>query len=441
MGRTEDQLRTALGRALDAVEDASPVQAVEAVTREVGDVLGATSVSFLVTDLSGRGLVRLTHDSPAGTARATDPASGRGTRARRDVHELAMSVPFDGDPAERALRTQAVQVLPPHDQPSGTGDSAGRWTVLAPVVERGEALGVLELLLPSEPGQAVVAELAPLAHLLGFVVVASRRHTDLYEWGQRSTPFSLSAEIQRRLLPAGYTCEGGSFTLSAWLEPADDVGGDTFDYSLARDVLHLSISDAMGHGVDSALTATLCVGSLRNTRRHGMPLLEQARTANSVLFEHNVSVSVDGFSTALIGRVDLQTGVLTLVNAGHVAPYLLRAGQAELVDLPPDLPFGMFADTTYVSSAIALQPADRLVFVTDGMQERNATDLDLPALISTTGSMHPREAIRRLADLVLEATGQGLADDATLMILDWHGHHGNGRDTLSGATIAARPRV
>jgi hypothetical protein len=135
MGRTEDALRTALGRALDAVEDASPVGAVEAVTREVGAILGATSVSFLVADLSGRGLVRLTHDSPAGTARAPDAAPGDGgTEARRDVHELATSVPFDGDPAERALRTQAVQVLPPRNRPSGTEEPAGRWTVLAPVV-------------------------------------------------------------------------------------------------------------------------------------------------------------------------------------------------------------------------------------------------------------------------------------------------------------------
>jgi serine phosphatase RsbU (regulator of sigma subunit) len=437
MGRTQDDLRAALRRALDAVEDASPVESVEAVTREMGAILGATSVSFLIADLSGRGLVRLTHDSPAETSRTNAGRSGEGgTGAWWDVDELATSVPFDGGPAERALRTQAVQVLSPDDQPSNAEPAAGRWKVLAPVVERGEALGVLEMFLPSDPGQAVLTELARLAHLLGFVVVASRRHTDLYEWGQRSTPFSLSAEIQRRLLPTAYTCEGGSFTLSAWLEPADDVGGDTFDYTLARDVLHLSISDAMGHGVASALTATLCVGSLRNSRRHGLPLLDQARTANSALFEHNASVSVESFSTALVGRVDLHTGMLSMVNAGHVAPFRMRAGVAERLELPPDLPFGMFAGTTYVSTDIALQPGDRLVFLTDGMLERNATNLDLPALIRSTKTMHPREATRALADLVLEAAGQALADDATLMIIDWHGHHGNGRDTLSGATIS-----
>jgi hypothetical protein len=430
MDRTEDDLRAALRLALDAVEDASPVQAVEAVTRQVGAILGATSVSFLIADLSGRALVRLGDDLSAEAGAALPAPSGVGPR--RQAHEQATSVPFDGGPAEQALRTQAVQVLPPADARSGTQSPSGRWTVLAPVTERGEALGLLELLLPAEPSPAVVAELARTAHLLGFVVVAGRRHTDLYEWGQRSTPFSLSAEIQRRLLPAAYTCEAGSFTLSAWLEPADDVGGDTFDYTLARDLLHLSITDAMGHGVASALTATLCVGSLRHSRRHGLSLLDQAASANAALAAHNASIAVEGFSTGLLGRVDLRTGVLTLVNAGHVAPYLLRSGTAREITLPADLPFGMFADTRYRSTDVALEPGDRLAFVTDGMLERNATALDLPALIGATGGLHPREATRALADRVLEATGQALADDATLLVLDWHGHHGDGRRTVSG---------
>jgi hypothetical protein len=50
---------------------------------------------------------------------------------------------------------------------------------------------------------------------------------------------SLAAEIQHRLLPGSYTCEAGQFTLAAWLEPAGNVGGDTFDFALERDTLHL----------------------------------------------------------------------------------------------------------------------------------------------------------------------------------------------------------
>ena len=140
-------------------------------------------------------------------------------------------------------------------------------------------------------------------------MIANRRHTDLFEWGQRTTPFTLPAEIQRRLLPAAFTCEAGAFSLSAWLEPAADVGGDTFDYSLGRDALHLSITDAMGHGIASALTATLCVGSLRNTRRQGASLLEQVAAANTALAEHFTNVDDEGFATGLLGRLDLRERV------------------------------------------------------------------------------------------------------------------------------------
>jgi ribosomal protein L12E/L44/L45/RPP1/RPP2 len=230
---------------LDAAEDASPVQAVEAVTRALGRAVDATSVSFLIADLSGRALVRLAH-----VALDAAPTSG----ARQEGEERATVLPLEGGPSEQALRSQEVQVLPPGSEPF--------WTVLAPVTERGEALGLLEFRLLKEPSPAAVDEMRRTAHVLAYVVIASRRHTDLYEWGQRSRRFSLSAEIQRRLLPAAYTCEAGSFTLSAWLEPAETIGGDTFDYSLDRDRLHLSVTDAVGHGVDSALMATLCVGSL-----------------------------------------------------------------------------------------------------------------------------------------------------------------------------------
>ena len=59
--------------------------------------------------------------------------------------------------------------------------------------------------------------------------------------------------------------------------------------------------------------------------------------------------------------------------------------------------------------------------------------MDLPAAIAETRSLHPREAVRFLADRVLEATGDTLSDDATVLCLDWHGGHGRDRDSLHGA--------
>lgn len=398
---------------LAAAENDSPVQAVEAVTRELAAVIDVRSVSFLIADLSGRALVRLAHvPCPAAPAN------------RRDGDEVATVVPFDGGRQEQALRTQAVQVVAAQDG----------WTVLAPVTERGEVIGLLEIELPVEPTPATRGEIARTAHALAFVVIANRRHTDLFEWGQRTTPFTLSAEIQRRLLPGSFTCEGGSFTLSGWLEPAASVGGDTFDYSLARDTLHFSVTDAMGHGVASALTATLGVGSLRNTRRSGHSLVGQAEAANAAVAQHASTRST--FLTAVLGRLDLNTGVCALLNAGHVPPLLVRDDNPQPLRLPRNFPLGMFAESRYRAGEIALQAGDRLVVVTDGMRERKAANLDLPAELKSIASLHPREAVRALADAVLDVAGPTLADDATLLIIDWHGRHGRPRNTSAGADLA-----
>lgn len=412
------------GDVLAAAEAAPPVDAVEAVTRQLGQALGATSISFLIADMSGRALVRLAHvplDHANGSV-GTDPAKDE----RRAAEESATVMPFDAGPAEQAVRTQRVQVLAP-------ALAEGRWRVLAPVTERGEIIGLLEMFLPEEPGRAAIEQIARLAHSLAFVVIANRRHTDLYEWGQRTRPLSLSAEIQHQLLPGPQTCEAGAFTLAGWLEPAAGIAGDTFDYSLARDLLHLSMTDAMGHGVGAALHATLCVGSLRNSRHDGATLLEQVYAANRALAEHAAANGLEDFVTGLIGRVDLPTGSLELVNAGHVAPYVLRGSDVTTIELPVDPPLGLFAGTTFRRSRIALEAGDRIVMVTDGMLERNAASLDVEAALARTAHLHPREVVHELGAAVLKATGGDLRDDATMVCLDWYGGPPRDRRTEQGA--------
>nr|WP_236646877.1 PP2C family protein-serine/threonine phosphatase [Micromonospora acroterricola] len=399
-----------LNDVLFAVEQAAPVDAVQAVTRSIGVNLDASWVSFLVADMSGRALVRLVHvpigDLPGG---------------RRQDNDMAMVLPFDGGPQEQALRAQHVLVEHVDDM----------FVVRAPVTQRGEAIGLLEIALPAAPTDAIVQRVSRAAHTLAFVVIANRRHTDLFEWGQRTVPFTLAAEIQRRLLPASFTCEADSFTLAGWLEPAASIGGDTFDYSVARDLLHLSITDAVGHGVHSALTATLCVSGLRNARRRGGTLLEQAQAADEALIANAPAGSP--FATGLLGRLDLATGILTVVNAGHPTPLLVRDHTAQPVALPANRPFGILRDKPYQTAEIELQPGDRLVLLTDGMLERSAAALDLPARLPHLSALHPREVVRLLGDLVLEAAGPVLPDDACLLVLDWHAGHGDTRRTAAGA--------
>jgi serine phosphatase RsbU (regulator of sigma subunit) len=367
-------------------------------------------VSLLIADFSGRALVRF------GT-----PAHG-GPGARVQGTEQAETVPLAGTVYDRVLRTQQVDV---HQIAEGAH-------LTVPVTDRGDAIGVIELTLPQQPDAQTVTAIAATTHALAYVVIANRRRTDLFEWGQRSTPFSLAAEIQRRLLPTSYTCEAGQFTLAGWLEPASTVGGDTFDYNLDREALQLSISDAVGHQVEAALLATLLVGSLRNGRRRGLNLSDQAGNANDALAAH---ARTGEFVTGQLLRVDLRSGMATIINAGHPLPLRLRNGHVEQVHLDIDLPFGLQPGRSFRVQRFPLAPSDRFVFVTDGTLERNAAHLDVAAALAQTGHLHPREVVHALGAAVLRATGGDLRDDATVVVLDWYGGGpARCRDSTAGAS-------
>jgi serine phosphatase RsbU (regulator of sigma subunit) len=400
-----DPGRLDIGRLLEAVEGSPPIDAVDVLAAELWQSVGARHVSLLIADLSGNSVVRLSHVT-----------SGRIEKAGRN--ERSESLPLPGSVYEQVLFSQRASVI-------AEGED---WLVLTPVTERGDAIGILELCLPAKPDTEVVEKLVSAGHALAYVLIASRRHTDVFEWGQRDRRFSLSAEIQRRLLPSSYTVEGGAFTLAGWLEPANNVGGDTFDYSLEREYLYASITDAMGHSEEAALLATLTVGSLRNRRRRLASPAEQADDANAALL---ATARPDQFVTGQLIRVRLADGAVELVNAGHPPPYLVSSGQAEELAVPAGAPLGV-AGVAYDTFAFQLAPGDRLVLVTDGFLERNA-DLNFSKILEGTVDRHPRQVVRELADNVLHVTGGNLQDDATVLCIDWYGPDGE-RNATGGAS-------
>ncbi len=397
-----------VGTLLDRVEGRAPIEAVEAAAEALAERLSARELTFLIADFSGRAVVRLTAGAP------------RTEGSRLQAGAQAETVPMAGTVYERVLRTQEVDVRP-------LADGA---RLIAPVSDRGDAIGLLELVLPVQPGPGLVADIAAAAHALAYVVIAARRYTDVFEWGQRTTPFSLAAEIQRRLLPASYTCEAGQFTLAGWLEPAASVGGDTFDYTLDRDALHVSITDAVGHEVQAALLATLLVGALRNARRKGLDLLAQARYANDAVHDNAASGQ---FVTGQLVRVDLPAGTAEVVNAGHPFPLLLRGDRVREIRLAVEPPFGVVPGRSFGLQRFPLEPGDRVVLLTDGMQERNAAVLDVAATLRDTSDLHPREVVQELGAAVLRATGGDLRDDATMVCLDWYGGPPRRRESANGA--------
>ncbi len=146
------------------------------VARMLGDHLGAVSVSFLITDFTGSSVVRL------------------GAADSVETDEPAQRIPLRGTLYEDVIRSQQPQV-------EHRGDSR-HVRVVAPVTNRGNAIGLLEFFLPAAPDEEVMREIGETAHALAYIVIANRSHTDVYQWGRRTKPMNLAAEIQHRLLPA-----------------------------------------------------------------------------------------------------------------------------------------------------------------------------------------------------------------------------------------------
>ncbi|MFD9001498.1 PP2C family protein-serine/threonine phosphatase [Streptomyces sp. NPDC059582] len=376
-----------LGELLGAAEAAPPGGSVEVMAHDLHKRFGAERVSFLFVDLIGQRLVRLA--APDGEG------AGRGK-----------PIDLQGSVYDSVLQSQRQHVEP---------DGQGGRRVITPVTNRGDCIGVLEVSLQCAD-DTVLRQVRDAAHALAYIIVTDRRFTDLYHLGRRTTETSLAAEIQHQLLPSAPCCEAPQFTLAAGLVPADDIGGDTYDYTLDRDTLHLSITDAMGHDTNSALLATLLVGALRRARRSGCDALRQAHHAHQALLSHS-----RGLATGQLLCVDLETGLCELVNAGHPWPLRLRHNAVEEVKLSVNLPFGVAAPTSFRLQELQLRPGDRLVLLTDGMQDRGAAAVDLATLVHDSRRMHPREAVRSLTAAVLDACHGNLKDDATVLILDWHG--------------------
>jgi len=218
------------------------------------------------------------------------------------------------------------------------------------------------------------------------------------------------------------------------LEPAYDVAGDSFDYALNDDVLHVCMIDAMGHGLDAAVMATLAIGAYRHARRMGVDLeLLYAAMDKAVASQF----APDRFATAQMARLDVDTGRLQWVNAGHPAPLLIRAGLVEReLESPTTLPVGFGGAEPTVTETM-LRRGDRVLFFTDGLVEHHTDggdpfgELRMRALLERVEAdgVTVQESVRRLSSTLMLERGGVTTDDSTLLMLEWRGAPRDDLDT------------
>ena len=183
-----------------------------------------------------------------------------------------------------------------------------------PVVDGTARLGVLAVDLTAEDardGQTrrYVEHVASLAAQL---LMTKSEYSDAMELARRNRKMSLAAELQRGTLPP-ITLATSRVMVAGIVEPAYEVAGDTFDYALNPNVLHVAIIDSVGHDIESSVVSHLVQGSLRNSRRNGRDLPEAYLRANEALTRVFREFT---FATAAFGHLDLSSGRFSWVSAG-----------------------------------------------------------------------------------------------------------------------------
>lgn len=293
-----------------------------------------------------------------------------------------------------------------------------------PLLNGGERVGLLAVAVADEDPVTVVG-LETVAALVAQLVVTKSQYGDGFVRTRRRREVNLAAELRWALLPP-LTCSAGAVTIAGVLEPAYEIAGDAFDYSVVGDTAHVAIVDAMGHGLEASRIANLAVCAYRNGRRGGLAMEPTFQMMDEAVADQ---FGEERFLTGQLAQLSLSTGVLRLLNAGHPRPILLRGNQdvGEL-SCQTCLPIGLGEVTTEVAQ-VSLEPGDALLFFTDGVIEaRSAEGVafgrrrlgDLLARAASSGEAPP-EIMRRLSHAVLDHGGPELRDDATLLLVRWSG--------------------
>lgn len=375
---------------------------------ESAAILGAADALAYLADLQQSTLMPFVDGGGPGTDLSVEPLG------------------IDATIAGRAYQTVDVMTQPNED---------GSTRVWLPLINGTERMGVLAVSLddpqPADLDGILGVRLRRLAGLFAELVVTKTAYSDTIVRLRRRAEMGLAAELQWSLLPP-LTFANEDVTVAGALEPAYEVAGDTLDYAVDAGRAYAAVFDGMGHGVRSSQLATVAVAAYRNARRSGVGLLAAAATIHEALLD---AFRGAVFTTATMVELDTATGMLSWVNAGHPHPLLLRDNRTvKALTCPAAPPLGLRlpADTTRPEFTVCherLEPGDQVLLYTDGVTEARSPDgeffgeqrlADLLTRNLAAGLPVP-ETMRRVVRALLEHQQSQLADDATLLLLEWRG--------------------
>ncbi len=296
-----------------------------------------------------------------------------------------------------------------------------------PILHRDEILGVVygDRITQSAAYTAEDVDfLAAIARQVGVGLANLRLFKEHIEAEKMYLEIERARTIQRELLPAT-PLDVGRMVLAGYNEPSSAVGGDYFDYfELGEGRVGLIIADVTGHGLPAALMMATLKGAVRLALTADVPLLELvARLNRQVCLDTTSGV----FVTAILGRLDLASGVIEYVNAGHPGPLLLRGPTVSSHEDGRALPLGVeLEERFHVQQIDPGDDLDGVLFYTDGLIEAESPDgrmLDVAPVMDILATLP-----ERTADAVLRATlsvvKKHLAstknrDDLTLMAIQY----------------------
>lgn len=225
----------------------------------------------------------------------------------------------------------------------------------------------------------------------------------------RETEGKRAADVARALAPQpaphldGYEVAGTSI-------PAQMVGGDVHDWFLEGGDLRLTLADVMGKGVGAAILAAGVRATIRMaSRTHGVRST-MVRTATALVDD---LAAAGSFSTLFHARLEIATGLLTYVDAGHGLTLVIRADGSTVRLRGRHLPLGLEAPDAWQEESIRLEPGDTLLVFSDGLldffDDEEATHAFLTAFMTLQGTP------RRFVDALIERTPVTQADDCTII--------------------------